>query len=644
MGGPELIWRLEGGYSRFIEGSRVELRLEKGPIRQSLDVFPSGLVDRSKPIDLIFRAAQGFSGQGPGKVRWSLRPEGSVRALILFSGNAFLGNFRVPADHFAIQWDLQVSAEGTVGNTRGPLLVGINAKTRLYHSWVTVFPHDTSIVEALHEAWRSYRYPLDPADVFRMPERQVVRWRWNGRVRLGIGIEWALAMGWAIPGTVPMVDLRKELASGPVLRARFQAVEEGQFAIQLRKRAAKIEFRLRRYRQRVKQASLYAGAHLGSRVRIVHLGPTPRGALRILSRGLSQPLRRKMNRVLKQALVRHLEIALALEKMRWKRSATMLAASWSKPDAETFRKTYSQLVGGSLPASETGMELAGRFERVRGQRVTVRFNVLNWIGIHKSRQRQSRQALIVGPAGDIIFEEAEELEKTRYRWDEIQFLRLLHRETIRETGHSREFFWSYGQHKEFSHHALRQLLKMALHLGMLREFSLPARSTFPLAVQLLLATRFSPEGLAQVRQASREEKWRALVRALELAEPDRYGKRTFWRDWIDSPEVREKVDGDPVQTHLATRYPVGGRSEFQRRQVVAAYRRSKRFLALLEGWREGEHKKVLKAFSLGLDVPIFVFFHLLCPLKLRRSAAVITGEWEQAWGETELLEQLTSDS
>ncbi|MDA2929911.1 hypothetical protein MYX84_08195, partial [Acidobacteria bacterium AH-259-O06] len=27
MGGPELIWRLEGGYSRFLEGSRLELKL-----------------------------------------------------------------------------------------------------------------------------------------------------------------------------------------------------------------------------------------------------------------------------------------------------------------------------------------------------------------------------------------------------------------------------------------------------------------------------------------------------------------------------------------------------------------------------------------------------------------------------------------
>ncbi len=94
--GAELTWRLEGGYSRFIEGSRVELRLEKKPFRQSLDVSPSGLIHRSQPMDLIFRATRGFTGKGPGGVRWRVRPQGQVRSVILFAGNAFLGNFRVP--------------------------------------------------------------------------------------------------------------------------------------------------------------------------------------------------------------------------------------------------------------------------------------------------------------------------------------------------------------------------------------------------------------------------------------------------------------------------------------------------------------------------------------------------------------------
>ncbi len=180
---------------------------------------------------------------------------------------------------------------------------------------------------------------------------------------------------------------------------------------------------------------------------------------------------------------------------------------------------------------------------------------------------------------------------------------------------------------------------MALQMGIFSEFSLPGPSAFPLTLQLLVGTRFSPEGIKKVRQATPQQKWVALVRALEIAEPERYGKATFWRDWIDHRDLREKIDKDPIQTHLATRYPIGGRTPFQRQQVVAAYRRSKRFFSLLESWKEEELKESLKLFSLGLDMPIFVFFHLLCPPKQRSSGAIMTGDWEQAWGETELFEE-----
>ena len=181
-------------------------------------------------------------------------------------------------------------------------------------------------------------------------------------------------------------------------------------------------------------------------------------------------------------------------------------------------------------------------------------------------------------------------------------------------------------------------------MGIFKEFSLPPRSTFPLSLQLLVGTRFSPAGLRQVRRATSQQKWEALVRALQIAEPERYQKKTFWRDWIDHPELRERIDTDPVQTHLATRYPIGGRSSFQRQQVVAAYRRAKRFFSLLEDWNDKKLKKTLKLFSLGLDIPIFVFFHLLCSLEHRSSGALMTGDWEQAWGERELLGKLTADT
>ena len=66
----------------------------------------------------------------------------------------------------------------------------------------------------------------------------------------------------------------------------------------------------------------------------------------------------------------------------------------------------------------------------------------------------------------------------------------------------------------------------------------------------------------------------------------RYGKATFWRDWIDHRDLRETIDKDPIQTHLATRYPIQGRTSFQRQQVVPAYRKSKTFFSLLERRKE----------------------------------------------------------
>ena len=77
--------------------------------------------------------------------------------------------------------------------------------------------------------------------------------------------------------------------------------------------------------------------------------------------------------------------------------------------------------------------------------------------------------------------------------------------------------------------------------------------------------------------------------------------------------------------------------------MVAAYWRSKRFFSLLEVWKEEDLKKLIKFFSLGLDMPIFVFFHLLCPPQQRRSGAVMTGDWEQVWGEAKLLLEETDN-
>ena len=74
----------------------MELTLQEGPLSQRLDLSPLGLADRSKPIELTFRAAKGFRGRAPGRLRWRVSPEGLVRTRILFPGNAFLGIFGFP--------------------------------------------------------------------------------------------------------------------------------------------------------------------------------------------------------------------------------------------------------------------------------------------------------------------------------------------------------------------------------------------------------------------------------------------------------------------------------------------------------------------------------------------------------------------
>ena len=638
----QLNWRLEEGYSRFIEGSRIELRLKQGPLSENLEISPKGLIDRSQPIELIFQAARTFTGTDAAGLAWRLRPDAAIRALVLFAGNAFLGNFRVPSDSFAVQWDLEAQTEGSVGKPGRSLLIELDGQSRLYQSWVTLFPDSTSMIQALHQAWKSYRSPLDAEEVLEMREGQVLRWRWNGRLRLDMGIEWSLAAGWSIPGKIPWMNLQKHLFSGASLGARFQVREAGEFSLQLRRRATRTELRVRRTRERGQESSFVAGVGLGSELRVSRLGPPAEGVLGTVARGLSQPLRKKMNRGLNRALTRNLEIALALEKRRWKRQAALLEASWSEDPGAVFLRDYSRLLRGVLPPPHSGAKFSGSFERIRGRRVTLHLSLLNWAGLERSREHEERQTFRISPTGDLVLENAREFRKTRHDWDEAQFLRLLDQETIEKGRRRRNFLWSYGREEEFSYAELQQFLKMALKMGVLNAFDLPARAHFPLTAQLVVVTRFSPGGLARVREASGRRKWEALVGSLEIVDPERYAEQTFWRDWIDSPELRSRIDRDPVQAYLATQYPVAGRSTFQRQQVVAVYRRAKRFFRILEHWKAAEHGEITKAFSGGLDLPIFVFFHLLCPTELRDSGVLMTGDIEQVWGNEELLESAGS--
>ena len=99
------------------------------------------------------------------------------------------------------------------------------------------------------------------------------------------------------------------------------------------------------------------------------------------------------------------------------------------------------------------------------------------------------------------------------------------------------------------------------------------------------------------------------------------------------PELRSRIDRDPVQAYLATQYPVAGRSTFQRQQVVAVYRRAKRFFRILEHWKAAEHGEITKAFSVGAGSPYLRLFSSSLPNRTSRFGSAHDGRHRASVGE-----------
>ena len=125
---------------------------------------------------------------------------------------------------------------------------------------------------------------------------------------------------------------------------------------------------------------------------------------------------------------------------------------------------------------------------------------------------------------------------------------------------------------------------------------------------------------------------------LELENPKLYEKGSFARDWIVSSEVRETIDENPIQGYLKSIYPIAGRSTLERKQVVETYLRVQRFLKLMELWETGNQRGLEQTLDLGWELPIFYFFHLLCPPAERKSVLILRGDLEQVWGDLDLIE------
>ena len=334
---PTMKWRLEGGYSRLLDESALDVRLAEGPFSTALGLFPLSLIKQKKPIEFRFRAYKSLSGGSAAGLRWKLTPEGEIRALVLFAGNPFLGNFRVPAGHFGVQWDVEAKAQASLGGESGvPFLLGFEAGTRFYQSWVSIFSDPLNIADALKAAWQRYRNPFDPAEVQQMAEREVVRWRWEGHAQVAADFSWGIGAAWNIPGTVPLVDFHKQLAGIAGLAASLVCREEGQFALQLRKRSGKLLFDLTRDRSRRSAGSVSVGVQLKEPVRFDQVGFAKPEALHVISDGLGQPLVSRLNRICEDALTRRLGIGLSLSASGWKSEKSVLHAVWRDPARPDF--------------------------------------------------------------------------------------------------------------------------------------------------------------------------------------------------------------------------------------------------------------------------------------------------------------------
>ena len=111
MSTPEFDWKLKGGYGELVQGGEIEARLDGRTAKLIAGLSPGDALRRTRPVDLSFVLRRAWKAKLPGRGVLRLDPEASLTARILFSHNAFLGNFRVPERHFAIQWTVRGAVE-----------------------------------------------------------------------------------------------------------------------------------------------------------------------------------------------------------------------------------------------------------------------------------------------------------------------------------------------------------------------------------------------------------------------------------------------------------------------------------------------------------------------------------------------------
>ncbi len=622
-----LLWRLEGGYSRFVEGAKVSLRLEAGPTQQQRNATPWGLFKGEKPLELVFRAKRSLRGEFLPGLRWKLAPEGRIRALILQPGNAFLGNYRVPKEHFAVQWTVEVSMHGEGSLGPADLFFRVDGGSQMSQSWVALFKRGESTRNSLLEAWRQCPSPFEPESVWAMPEGQVVHWTWKGKVRFSLDLSWSAVRGWGIGTAEKLLKATGALSLGAKARADLQVSKSGRFAIRLSKRRNRVKYSLLEERGIQYQTGFEAKVTFKDRVGVK------------VSKRLVRPLLEPLDRRLEQALARRIEIALVLDYERWKHVKSLLQAEWKRPTRQHFLADYELLLEGGHVRPREGIKVRSRLEKIEGRRFNVMLNFFDRLHLGQTTEQRKGFVVEVDPRGNVLIEESVTREKRGHKWSEIQLLKLIWH-VIEGEIQEEDLLWVHGRDGEMSRSRLVEFLKAALKTSSIPRFTLPAAQQFPRSIRATWATAFTLRGLETVIQADEPERWDALVRSFSFSEPERYGKKTFWRDWIDYREVRKCFDVDPVQGHLASRYPLAGRTREERLMVSSAYRSAKSFLRVAAAWKAGNRAQLLELVGNRFNVPAFLYLHLLCPPEHRKSAVVLTGDLEAVWGREELADQL----
>ena len=336
-------------------------------------------------------------------------------------------------------------------------------------------------------------------------------------------------------------------------------------------------------------------------------------------------------------MVRRLQTSLSIELSRKRGQTRLFRVEWQSHQKQSVRFAYQYLLRGRLPSPLPGVRISGVFESVRQKSIRVALNVFDWMILRREKSTRQIERASLTPDGHLLIERADSLERLRETRRSRQLASVLLRDIEERERKSTNLRWSLAREGRFDRRRLRQWLRLGLHSRILDSATLPGRKRFPLRLRFLLVSEYSSAGLLRIRRASREDWWMTLIRVLEILAPERYGRPNHWRDWIDFPEVREAIDRDPVQSHLATRYPISGRRSVQRRQVVSEYLRARRFLDLLDGWKQGDRERLLRLLSARLDLPAFLFFSLLCPEDMRRGAAALQGDLEYVWGDPSLL-------